>query len=402
METSSKPVLVVSGIYIPGYSFTRVFESLLEPLAARYTIHWLGIAYKGEIEQKRFYTLYPCNKNGGDIYGAYGAAALALELKATAVLLLNDFYLLRNYEYAWQSLKEKGIRLAAYVPLDGLVTDVNMMQECFFLDELVLYHKAVMKDIQQAINKYQQQSGNIPAKLPRLSYRYHGVDTHTFHPVSDAKRLVLKKQLFKLPDAEQAIFLLNGNRYTERKDLVSTISGFAKAYPQFQQPAYLVLHTPNMEPQKRLELVSLIDNSGVAHRILLNPLGEEYISDAQLAQLYQACDVGINTSFGEGWGLISLEHAACGAAQVVPGHSAPGELWPGTAIVVPAPQSIQLSSNPFLMHRVDTDHLASSLVSLVNDPSMLHTVTERCLQFARQPEFDWKNIGEEWREIIGL
>ena len=46
---TKKPVLVALGIYFPGYSFTRVFDSLLKELSAYYTIHWSGIAYKGEV-----------------------------------------------------------------------------------------------------------------------------------------------------------------------------------------------------------------------------------------------------------------------------------------------------------------------------------------------------------------
>jgi hypothetical protein len=55
-------------------------------------------------------------------------------------------------------------------------------------------------------------------------------------------------------------------------------------------------------------------------------------SDEQLNFLYNACDVGINTTTGEGWGMPSFEHAATRAAQIVPHHTSLADLWKGVLI----------------------------------------------------------------------
>ena len=59
------------------------------------------------------------------------------------------------------------------------------------------------------------------------------------------------------------------------------------------------------------------------------------VSDAALNRIYNACEVGLNTSAGEGWGLVAFEHGATRAAQVVPRHSACEELWEGAASLLP-------------------------------------------------------------------
>ena len=61
---------------------------------------------------------------------------------------------------------------------------------------------------------------------------------------------------------------------------------------------------------------------GLEERLYLNPLAGGIVDDRELNLLYNACDVGITTSMGEGWGLVSFEHGAAGAAQIVPDHSA--------------------------------------------------------------------------------
>jgi len=42
-----------------------------------------------------------------------------------------------------------------------------------------------------------------------------------------------------------------------------------------------------------------------------------YLEDNVLNKLYNACDVGINTCLGEGFGLCNLEHACVGKPQIV-------------------------------------------------------------------------------------
>jgi glycosyltransferase involved in cell wall biosynthesis len=47
------------------------------------------------------------------------------------------------------------------------------------------------------------------------------------------------------------------------------------------------------------------------------PVRNAYAEDSDINNMYNACDVGINTCLGEGFGLCNFEHASLGAAQVV-------------------------------------------------------------------------------------
>jgi hypothetical protein len=86
-------------------------------------------------------------------------------------------------------------------------------------------------------------------------------------------------------------------------------------------------------------ITSLVRPPGLEDRVDLNPLVGGIVSDRELNLLYNACDVGINTSMGEGWGLVSFEHGAAGAAQVFPDHTACTELWSGRAELIPPARS---------------------------------------------------------------
>ena len=91
-----------------------------------------------------------------------------------------------------------------------------------------------------------------------------------------------------------------------------------------------------MGSRTRLERRHPARRHGIEDRLILTAV-EPYlpaVGDEVLNWIFNACDVGINTSVGEGWGLVNLEHAATGAAQVVPRHSACEELWTGSALLL--------------------------------------------------------------------
>ncbi len=400
-KSENKPTVLAVGLFVYGFSFTRVFQFLFKHLSLDYDIHWLGIGYKGDITHHKHYTLYPANTKGGDVYGARGAADLASELEVTTVLLLNDFFMLKNYALEWTPLKAKGIKLVAYVPMDGSFIDIEDVKSAFFLDELVLYHQGAVEDTKRTMKQYFNQNPHETITIPEVTHCYHGVDLSLFFPPSSSnEKRALKKKLFPVNEAENAVFILNANRYNERKNLKATIDAFVLAKPDCKVPVYLVLHTPNTNEIKTKELQNLISDSGYSDFILFNPMGEKYSEDQLLGDLYRACDIGVNTSYGEGWGLISFEHAACGAAQIVPDHTCPGEIWKEVALISPVKAEIKLDTNPFMMFEIDPLVLSAQMVSLVNDQKFLEMIAEKCRLHAAKPEFRWETISKQWKNIL--
>ena len=72
---------------------------------------------------------------------------------------------------------------------------------------------------------------------------------------------------------------------------------------------------------------------GIEDRLILTSTAPQLPSEPEdkLNLIYNVGDVGIITSIGEGWGLVSFESAATGAAQIVPRHTSCAELWEGHA-----------------------------------------------------------------------
>lgn len=165
----------------------------------------------------------------------------------------------------------------------------------------------------------------IPTTTKPIHVMEHGVDTQVFKRITDAERMGIRKQLNIPPDG---IAFLNMNRNSERKRLDLTIMGFTRLIKKFpDSPLYLVFVT-GMNPQNgayynpiqifvsELQLLGL-DVLKYGSRVTVVDTNRQLFDDNSVNAIYNACDYGINTSNGEGFGLCQVEHLATGAPQVV-------------------------------------------------------------------------------------
>lgn len=161
---------------------------------------------------------------------------------------------------------------------------------------------------------------------PPVSVLEHAVDPTVFTSMPSDAKLAIRRNM-NIPT--NAILFLNANRNSQRKRLDLTISGFVRMLAKRPtEPLYLMVVT-NLNPQagayydvQRMyvtELVSAgLEPSAYVQRLLLiDTAPPNAIDDAAINQLYNICDIGINTSDGEGFGLCQLEHMYTGAPQIV-------------------------------------------------------------------------------------
>ena len=123
-------------------------------------------------------------------------------------------------------------------------------------------------------------------------------------------------------------------------------------------------------------------------------------SDARLNLIYNACDVGLNTAMGEGWGLVSLEHAATGAAQAVPRHSACGEIWDGGAVLLEIADRYVPSFSPLEMATVAPAEIGRALGAAYADAAYLRMMSKAAYQTAMRSCYTWDAVARQWADVI--
>jgi len=162
--------------------------------------------------------------------------------------------------------------------------------------------------------------------FPDVRVLGHAVDAAVFTCMSPETRKGIRTNL-AVPD--DAIVFLNANRNSQRKRLDLTITGFVGLLKNNPTRPYYLVIASNLQPQsgayydaQRIFLEELKENGmdvqTYARRFLLIDTSPPNIwSDEAINQLYNAADIGINTSDGEGFGLCQLEHMYTGAPQIV-------------------------------------------------------------------------------------
>jgi glycosyltransferase involved in cell wall biosynthesis len=116
--------------------------------------------------------------------------------------------------------------------------------------------------------------------------------------------------------------------------------------------------------------------------------------------LYNACDVGINTGLGEGFGLPNAEHAATGALQIVPDHSALTELYQDCGILVPANILFTLDGISTTAKMVAIQDVVKALELVYNNKDLYTQKSKLCYEKFTSEKYSWKYITEQWIQLF--
>ena len=162
----------------------------------------------------------------------------------------------------------------------------------------------------------------------------HGFDHTLYFPVPRK----LARLYYSIPN--DAFVILQLNRNQPRKRLDHTIMAFAEVVARY----YRLVEAEKQKPEaqrKKIRPVRLMVGTMMTgywdimevfeHELRMRDVPFDFaksciialskpqqMSDRDINILYNACDIGLNTCEGEGWGLCQSEHAAVGCPQVAP------------------------------------------------------------------------------------
>jgi glycosyltransferase involved in cell wall biosynthesis len=386
--------IVIIGDAVAPTGFARVIRSIFEPLHQNYELHQLATRFDGGAHDYPWH-LYPAAK-GDSRYGYDQIAPLIDQLQPAIVFLLYDIvFQVRYLEYLRKANWKP--KIVFYSPVESGPIAPEILQRLEGLSRYVVFTEYGRGEIESALLTVRATERRF--KFPALDVIPHGVATEKFFPLPDKAEA---RRRMRLDDAEHrdAFIVLNANRNMPRKRIDLTIHGFAEFVKDKSANVKLYLHMATEDTG--WNVLILAKRYGIFDRLIMTQADNSRptFSDEQLNFLYNACDVGITTTTGEGWGMPSFEHAATGAAQIVPRHTSLADLWKDAAEFIDPVITLTYPGNLTHAHIVTPEGVAAALQRLYENREHREELAEAAYRNATRPEFNWNIIAAQWRRLF--
>lgn len=391
MQTTPLSVLMV-GQYVPTSGLTSVLEALSGHLERSFRLALLGLDYHGPVLNGAT-RVYP------DVLGERAPGPVNVELEAILEAEKPDIIFLfgdvSRQAFSLRQLRATSRRskIVAYTAVDGDIVDAQLLVGLDDADCCVFFSEFGLR---------QARAHLISSRLAVIP---HGVDRTRFfpHPAEDRRRAARRTLFPEQPELLDDFIVLNANRPWLRKRLDVTLDGFAQFAADKPPSVKLFLHHPRSDERERAKLVRQCKRFDISERVLFSPLagGKSELRAEALNLLYNACDVGINTAMGEGWGLVSFEHAATRTAQIVPRHSACADIWQNAAdFLEPIDDDVFLFAPYCRLKPVAAEDLAAKLERIYRDPNHRRALEDAAYARVTRPEYQWAQIAEQWSALF--
>jgi glycosyltransferase involved in cell wall biosynthesis len=416
---TEEKVLVVGDSLTGATGFSVNGANICWSLAKDYDVHYLGLqSFKDtelelDIEGEKRKIIHHANQPRGEDRYDFGQRSLPVlleELEPEVLLTINDIQMIRHVpdvmcprqiqlpiidlpskkfvsdeslkrklEGEVQKFKERyprDTKWIAYCPQDG---DPPMNQWSYIYS---------MADKTVAMSKYGKKVFKDYFNMD-VPYIWHGVDSTTFYPDEKPEKI------------EDKFVVGNFNRNQPRKQPVRAIEGFAK----FAKDKDDVLLHMQMDWNDIFgwPLKYFTDLYGVSHKCI-QP-GKVGMPREEVARIYNAWDVNLMTTGGEGFGLCFAESMMCGVPNIACDYTTSRELiddgWLRPRGLFADHQLHWQKMDVAAVRRslVDPDSLSDKLNEYYYNRDKLQKHSENSAKWAKK-NLSIKKQQKQWRDLV--
>jgi glycosyltransferase involved in cell wall biosynthesis len=335
------------------------------------------------------------NKNGtNELDGVNVICDNIIKIKPDLVFIYNDIIVISRIFNNFINYKiEKKFKLYVYLDLVYKYEKIELINHVDkFSDKIFVFSECWKKNlIDMGINE------------TKIDIMYHGIDDKLFFPVE--KDFARSKFNFNSDD----FIILNTNRNNYRKCIDKTIDSFVKflKIKNTNKGIKLFLNMnlnegPNQTGYDILNLIKIscirygLDYSDVINNHIYKFNDDKIMSDEMLNYLYNACNIGINTCGGEGFGLCNLEHGTLGKPQIVSNVGGLGDIFsneysilinPVTEIYIP--NSIDYHGG--YLEICSVDDYVNAMIKYYDNPKLLEENGNLCRNILSE-KYNWNVI----------
>jgi len=365
--------------------FARVNHSIINNLPKdEFEVHHLAVNYRGDPHPDASKFMYSATaENPNDYLGFGRVPKLLKKLEPDILFILNDPWVI--YEYL--KFVPVGTKVVGYTPVDAKPLQHEWAAVLNKMSQLITYTEFGRQAFLEAYPEFHD-----------IKVIQHGIDRDRFYPVDQQEA----RELLGEGVPQNGFIVFNGNRNQPRKRIDLTIKAFAE-FAKDKDDVFLYLHMGQQD--MGWDVIKLATRYGLKPGQLIMTSKDvspaNFVSDETLNLIYNACDVGINTSQGEGWGLVSFEQGVCGVPQIVPNSAATAEIYPDDTVLKidishydPYPQMLTEGAV------VSLEHTVQCLNTYYYDIELRKQHGENLRNLILQPRFDWENVAAEFAEVF--
>ena len=297
----------------------------LYPKLKNYTLHPIEMELEYMIQKEALCNISYMSKRFFDYKsGITTIIDICKTFNPDVAFSINDNYILerhRNTIHLYNNFAKKNCRFIPYLPIDCMSIKKG------FFDNLILNNS---KSIITMTNfgKRELLSTNKQLHVYTLN---HIIDSDKFFHINNLTKKQLREFIFP-QELHDKFLILNSNKNQERKCLNKTLDYFHKLATINSTVILLLKTKANDILNNGYNLHDIIStfSTDIKNRIIIfNVNFDTY----QLNILYNAIDLNINKSYGEGFGIIPFEVALTNTVNLVPENTSYPEFFPKECLV---------------------------------------------------------------------
>lgn len=378
--------------------FGRVTHSIGDRLVEQYNhdVSVLAVNYRGDYFETKMKLYRPNTISGEDTYGQTRFLELLGKTEPDVVVILQDPYVIVKFlfenRYDPDRILLRYRPLLTYIPVDGY----NQPPGWFTL--LPKVSKAV------AMSNFGAKAIGIDNMV------HHGVDTDQFWPISDkhpattSTGIVCKskadcKEAFGYP--RDSFLVLRIDKNSGRKDFPATWKALVPVMRKHKD-IIVHFHCESVNSAHGINMPAMFSrDEDTASRFYLPDFHNSFIGWPQqdLNILYNAADIFVSTSRGEGFGLTLAESLAAGVPVIaqnitaIPEVVGPGGVLiepTGCTVTVPSGQDLYLADTGKFTEAIEHLYLAGGVRRKLGEAGREHVVKS----------FSWDNAAARFNEYV--
>jgi len=228
-------------------------------------------------------------------------------------------------------------------------------------------------------------------------YIPHAVDIQNYYPLSKEE-----KEKCKAKFGLQGKFVVGavqrnqGRKMPDR--MIKSFSIFCKKYPD----AVLFLHTDPQDIASPFDMIQLINRYKLNNRVIFSGMkffnGFDY---KKMNEVYNAMDVFLLTTSGEGFGVPIIEAAACGIPSVVTDYTTTHELLiEDGECGIPVKLASELTGSWNVERGImNDDECAKALEKLYKNFKLREKLGKTGVKKINKL-YTWEKVGKEWVDLM--